>query len=312
MKRLRKGVLCCALLLCGSLMTSCAFTTDLFSSSTLSGSSVVESLSSEKTSIADTQSGEISNSELSTDTEFDTESEEISDGEISTDSDTASEEVSESDTSTDSDSELDSDSDETSDETSDEDSSDEDSSEDDEPTETPVEKPTYERVKSLNDATSTKTLIKTTYKTDSALVVDAIATDFGADPTGRMDSTNAIQLAVNSLQSIGGGTVFGGVGDAGQTGSGDGGAVGGFFADLAVENGNDFVHIGNKFFAGGDEQSFAFFSGSHPPDSRIPVIAENGRTDEGENFFGSGIFQFINFAFKTHLCVILTQTDGTD
>ena len=208
MKRLKKGVLCCALLLCGSLMTSCAFTPDLFSSSTLSGSSVAESLSSEKTSIADTQSGEISNSELSTDTEFDTESEEISDGEISTDSDTASEEVSESDTSTDSDSELDSDSDETSDETSDEDSSDEDSSEDDEPTETPVEKPTYERVKPLNDATSTKTLIKTTYKTDGALVVDAIATDFGADPTGRMDSTNAIQQAVNSLQSIGGGTVF--------------------------------------------------------------------------------------------------------
>ena len=66
----------------------------------------------------------------------------------------------------------------------------------------------YELIKPLNDAHSSTTLVKTKYKTDSAVVADAIATDFGADPTGLNDSTSAIQAAINSVKELGGGTVF--------------------------------------------------------------------------------------------------------
>lgn len=67
---------------------------------------------------------------------------------------------------------------------------------------------TYELIKPLNDLDSSKTLVKTKYKTDSAVVADAIAIDFGADPTGVKDSTSAIQSALNSVSYLGGGTVF--------------------------------------------------------------------------------------------------------
>ena len=74
--------------------------------------------------------------------------------------------------------------------------------------EPPQPTPTYQVIKPLNDDSSSKMLIKTQYKTNSAIVVDAIATDFGADPTGKVDSTRAIQLALNSVAEMGGGTVF--------------------------------------------------------------------------------------------------------
>ncbi len=68
--------------------------------------------------------------------------------------------------------------------------------------------PTYELIKPINDINSPKTLIKTKYETESAVVADVIATDFGADPSGEEDSTNAIQSAINEVQKLGGGTVF--------------------------------------------------------------------------------------------------------
>ena len=66
----------------------------------------------------------------------------------------------------------------------------------------------YELIKPLNDPTSPTTLIKTKYSTEGAVVADVIATDFGADPTGTIDSTSAIQAALNQASSLGGGTVF--------------------------------------------------------------------------------------------------------
>ena len=72
----------------------------------------------------------------------------------------------------------------------------------------PSESPSYTLIKPLNDADSSKTLVKTKYKTESAVVVDAIATDFGADPTGAIDSTKAIQAAIDSVKNLGGGSVF--------------------------------------------------------------------------------------------------------
>ena len=66
----------------------------------------------------------------------------------------------------------------------------------------------YEFTKPLNDNTDHVTLIKTKYKTEGAVVVDAIATDFGADPTGTSDSTAAIRSALAYAESLGGGTVF--------------------------------------------------------------------------------------------------------
>ena len=68
--------------------------------------------------------------------------------------------------------------------------------------------PEYELIKPLNDSTSSKMLVKTKYETEGAVVADVIATDFGADPTGMVDSTKAIQLALNNVKTLGGGTVF--------------------------------------------------------------------------------------------------------
>lgn len=67
---------------------------------------------------------------------------------------------------------------------------------------------TYKLIKPLNDENSPKALVKTKYPTDFAVVVDAVATDFGADPTGVKDSTSAIQSAINSVNNLGGGSVF--------------------------------------------------------------------------------------------------------
>ena len=132
-------------------------------------------------------------------------SEEISSDEISSEESTSEEtstEISEESTSEEISEES------TSEETSEESTSEETSEVPDEPSEEPVEKPSYELIKPLNDAASSKTLIKTKYKTDGAVIADAIATDFGADPTGETDSTNAIQFAINEVSEMGGGTVF--------------------------------------------------------------------------------------------------------
>jgi polygalacturonase len=51
-------------------------------------------------------------------------------------------------------------------------------------------------------------IVKTKYPTDSVIVADVIATNYGADPTGQRDSTMAIQAAINKVGSLGGGTVF--------------------------------------------------------------------------------------------------------
>ena len=83
--------------------------------------------------------------------------------------------------------------------------SEEESSEIEEPTPEP---PAYEFIKPINDSVSAVRLVKTKYETSSAVVANAIATDFGADPTGVKDSTNAIQLAINKVSNAGGGTVF--------------------------------------------------------------------------------------------------------
>ncbi len=96
-----------------------------------------------------------------------------------------------------------------SDSTPDDSTPDDSTPEDNIPDEPPVQpKPSYELIKPLNDSNSSKTLIKTKYPTDSAVVADVIATDFGADPTGETDSTAAIQAALNSVGNMGGGTVF--------------------------------------------------------------------------------------------------------
>ncbi len=53
-------------------------------------------------------------------------------------------------------------------------------------------------------------LVKTRFGTKDAVIADIIATDkeYGADPTGKADSTKAIQKALNEVSERGGGTVF--------------------------------------------------------------------------------------------------------
>ena len=71
-----------------------------------------------------------------------------------------------------------------------------------------VPAPRYEYEKPLNNNLASIKLIKPKYETEGALVVDAIATDYGADPTGTTDSTAAIQSALSYVGGLGGGTVF--------------------------------------------------------------------------------------------------------
>ncbi len=66
----------------------------------------------------------------------------------------------------------------------------------------------YELIAPINDSSSSKRLVKTKYQREGAVVADAVATDFGADPTGKTDSSTAIQAAINSVSTLGGGTVF--------------------------------------------------------------------------------------------------------
>lgn len=65
----------------------------------------------------------------------------------------------------------------------------------------------YELIKPLN-TTDSKILVRTKYKTDSTVVVDAVVTDYGADPMGIRDSTTAIQTAIDDVAKLGGGSVF--------------------------------------------------------------------------------------------------------
>lgn len=56
----------------------------------------------------------------------------------------------------------------------------------------------------------TPTLISTKYPTEDIVIADFIVTNsaFNADPTGKLDSSNAIQNAINLCHSSGGGTVW--------------------------------------------------------------------------------------------------------
>ena len=151
-------------------------------------SSKEESSSSESTSSEDSSSEESSSSE-STSSE-DSTSEESSSNEETSEDISSSEETSSSEESS-----------------SSEEESSSSSSEEEEEVVTPVQ-PEYEFTKPINDLTSSKTFVKTKYKTEGAVVADAIVTEFGADPTGTKDSTSAIQAAINSVASMGGGSVF--------------------------------------------------------------------------------------------------------
>ena len=51
-------------------------------------------------------------------------------------------------------------------------------------------------------------VIKTKYPTNDTVVAQFIATDYGADPTGQKDSTNAIRDALLAAKQAGGGTVW--------------------------------------------------------------------------------------------------------
>jgi len=64
--------------------------------------------------------------------------------------------------------------------------------------------------KNVKSATQTPCIVKTDYPTDDAVVADIIATDsaYGADSTGKTDSTAAIQNAIDACYAAGGGTVF--------------------------------------------------------------------------------------------------------
>ena len=97
-----------------------------------------------------------------------------------------------------------------SEEISNEESSSSESSEEDSSEEEPLppEKPSYEFIKPLNDKSSSTVIVKTKFETEGVVVADAVATDFGADPTGLRDSTSAIQSALNHVSNMGGGTVF--------------------------------------------------------------------------------------------------------
>ncbi len=72
---------------------------------------------------------------------------------------------------------------------------------------TPIEN-TEEKVVSPIGSSSKVRLISTVYKTTDTVICDAIVTDYGADKTGKTDSTNAIQSAINYVANLGGGTVF--------------------------------------------------------------------------------------------------------
>ena len=180
MKRLKKSIAMLVSLLCVASMSACFYDFLIESSSATSTQSSVVT-SSKESSSKETSSKESSLEEIS--------SEESSFEEISSEESTVEESsVEES----------------SSEEESSEESSSSESSEE-EPLPPP---PEYELIKPINDNTSFKRLVKTKFATEGAVVADIIATDYGADPTGMTDSTSAIQLALNSAKTLGGGTVF--------------------------------------------------------------------------------------------------------
>ena len=176
MKKLKKSIAIIVSLLLAVGMSACTFTTVTDSSSSES------SFTSSETSKEESSLEETSSEETSKEESF---SEEVSGEEISSE-ERSSEEIS-------------------SEESSSSESSEEDSSEE-QPL--PPEKPSYEFIKPLNDKSSSTVLIKTKFETAGVVVADAVATDFGADPTGLSDSTSAIQSALNHVSNMGGGTVF--------------------------------------------------------------------------------------------------------
>ena len=202
MKKLRKSISLFVSLMLVAWMGACSYNggvnSSVSSSSLSSSSEEVSSLSSssEEISSEDSSSEEISSEDSS--------SEEISS------EDTSSEEISSEDSSSEEISSEDSSSEEVSSEDSSSSSYSSSSGNEDGPSDEPPapQKPGYELIKPLNDKNSSKVLVKTKYKTNSAVVADVIATDFGADPTGVVDSTVAIQSALDRVKNLGGGTVF--------------------------------------------------------------------------------------------------------
>ncbi|MBR2320884.1 MAG: hypothetical protein IKA57_01970 [Clostridia bacterium] len=236
MKKFKKAIMIFVSLMLSILMTSCTLFEMADSSSSSSNESSIsgnsstkqdsESESSSKKDSSDSEEDDDSNSSSSVEddtdsdsssSEEDNESDSSSSVEDNTDSDSSSsvEDDTESDSSSSVEDSTDSDSSSSVEDSTDsdssssvEDSTDEDSSSSDDGDIEEEPTPTYQVVKALNDENSTQKLIKTQYMRDSALVVDAIATDFGADPTGQVDSTDAIQQALRAAANLGGGTVF--------------------------------------------------------------------------------------------------------
>ena len=132
------------------------------------------------------------------------------------------------------------------------------------------------------------------------LIVDEEFTGIGADG------------GVDNIGEVGGSAVLRSVGDAGEAGTADGGTVSALFGNLAVERGNDFVHIGDEFAAGGDHDGlFAGVVRSDVADSGVAVVTQNCRSDKRSDIFRRGIFEFIDLAGEARLRVVHTQTDGT-
>ena len=172
-----------------------------------------EEISSEEQSSEEIESEESSSEEISSEEQS---SEEIESEESSSEESSSEEQSSEEIESEESSSEEISSEEQSSEEIESEESSEEISSEEKEPDSSssdevetePTEPQEYELIKPLNDDSSSTTLVRTKYQTEGVVVADAIATDFGADPTGKKDSTRAIQSAIDSVKALGGGTVF--------------------------------------------------------------------------------------------------------
>ena len=218
MKKFKRAIMIFVSLMLSILMTSCTLFEVMDSSMSVSNS-ISESSSTKKDSESESSSKkDSSTSEKDSDSLDSTEDDNDSSSSVEDDTDSDSSSSVEDDTDSDSSSsvedDLDSDSSSSVEDDTDSDSSssveddtdDDSTGGDDDIEEEPT--PTYQVIKALNDENSAKKLIKTQYMRDSALVVDAIATDFGADPTGKVDSTDAIQQALRAVAALGGGTVF--------------------------------------------------------------------------------------------------------
>ena len=81
------------------------------------------------------------------------------------------------------------------------------SQEDEPPVEKPDDVPVEQDPVTIGEGA---TMVKTLYTTDDVVVADVIATEepYGADPTGRQDSTVAIQKALYAVEELGGGVVY--------------------------------------------------------------------------------------------------------